>query len=121
MTDETVGTGGSYAVAILNDVLMGDSISQYLQRIDATLAPFDGHFLIHGGRPDVREGVWSGDLIVLRFPATDGAQRWYDSDAYQAIAGLRASNSRGTVALFAGVEPDHHATDILTRHRPGTP
>ena len=121
MTNETVVTSGSYAVAILSDVHMGECIAEYLQRIDATLAPFDGHFLIHGARPEVREGVWSGDLIVLRFPATDGARRWYDSHAYQAIAGLRASNSHGTVALFAGVEPDHRATDILTRSRPYTP
>lgn len=119
--EPTVVSSGSYAIAILNDVLMGDSVAEYLRRIDATLAPFDGQFLIHGGWPDVREGVWSGDLIVLRFPATDGARRWYDSDAYQAIAGLRASNSRGTVALFAGVEADHRATDVLTRRHPGTP
>jgi len=103
----------SYAVAVLDDVLMGDDITEYLRRIDDTLAPFDGRFLIHGARPDVREGNWPGDLIVVRFPSSEGAQRWYDSDAYQAIAPLRTNNSKGTVALFEGVDADHRATDIL--------
>ena len=103
----------SYAVAILNDIVMGNDVTEYLQRIDSTLTPFDGHFLIHGGPPNVREGTWNGDLIVLRFPTSDGAQRWYDSDAYQAIARLRTDNSQGTVAFFPGVDIDHRATDIL--------
>ena len=100
-------------VAILNDVVMGDDVTEYLQRIDSTVAPFEGHFVIHGGPPSVREGKWNGDLIILRFPTSDGARRWYDSDAYQAIAPLRADNSRGTVALFEGVDTEHRATNIL--------
>ena len=39
----------AYAVGILNDVRMGPDIVEYLERIDATLAPYDGHFIIHGG------------------------------------------------------------------------
>ena len=103
----------SYVVGILNDVAMGDDITEYLQRIDSTLTPFEGRFIIHGGLPDVREGQWSGDLIILRFPTSAAAQHWYTSDAYQAIAPLRINNSTGTVAFFEGVNQNHRATDIL--------
>lgn len=103
----------SYAVAVLDDVSIGADIVEYLERIDSTLAPFDGRFVIHGSTPNVVEGTWTGDLIMIRFPTTDGAARWYESDAYQAIAPLRSNNSRGTVATFEGVDPDHRATDIL--------
>jgi hypothetical protein len=34
----------SYAVALLRDVRMGPDIVEYLDRIDLTLAAFDGHF-----------------------------------------------------------------------------
>jgi Domain of unknown function (DUF1330) len=39
-----------YAVAIVRDIEMGPPIQQYLERIDATLAPFGGHFIVHGGK-----------------------------------------------------------------------
>ena len=40
----------AYAVAHMRQVTMGPPIVEYLQRIDATLAPFDGHFVVHGGQ-----------------------------------------------------------------------
>lgn len=57
----------AYAIAHLHDVEMCDDIVEYLERIDGTLAPYDGHFVIHGARPEVREGVWRGDLIAIAF------------------------------------------------------
>ena len=48
----------AYAVAHLRNVNMGPPIEEYLQRIDATLEPFGGRFLIHGGE---LEGT-GGDL-----------------------------------------------------------
>ena len=41
----------AYAVANLHAVRMGPEIVRYLERIDATLAPFEGRFIIHGGPP----------------------------------------------------------------------
>lgn len=103
----------SYAVGILQDVRMGPPIVEYLERIDATLAPFDGHFIIHGGRPDILEGPNPGTLIVIEFPDRAAAQAWYDSAAYQAIVGLRTANAEGSVFVIDGVDRDHLATDVL--------
>lgn len=61
----------AYAVALLYDVEVGPAIRAYLERIDATLAPFGGRFVIHGGAVTELEGTWPGDLIVIEFP--DGA------------------------------------------------
>lgn len=41
----------SYAVGILTEVMMGVELAQYLERIDATLEPFGGSFLVHGDEP----------------------------------------------------------------------
>jgi uncharacterized protein (DUF1330 family) len=103
----------SYTVGILQDVRMGPPIVEYLERIDATLAPYDGHFIVHGGEPNVLEGVSPGTLIVIAFPDDDAAQQWYDSAAYRAILPLRTQNSTGTVFLIDGVDRDHLATDVL--------
>jgi uncharacterized protein (DUF1330 family) len=92
---------------------MGPAIVEYLQRIDATLAPFGGRFIIHGDRPDVKEGNWAGDLIVIAFPDRMSADAWYASPAYQAIKHLRSENSDGEIFLIDGVDADHKATDVL--------
>lgn len=105
----------SYAVGLLSDVRMGQDIAKYLKRIDDTLAPFSGRFLVHGASPTQVESRWPGDLIVIEFPETSAAADWYASDAYQAILPLRTGNAEGAVALFTGVEHPHRATDILNR------
>jgi uncharacterized protein (DUF1330 family) len=103
----------AYAIGHLRNVAMGPAIVEYLERIDATLAPFGGRFLIHGARPEVLEGDWRGDLIVIAFDDIERARAWYRSPAYQAIAPLRADNADGEIILLDGVDADHRATDIL--------
>jgi uncharacterized protein (DUF1330 family) len=104
----------TYGVGILRDITMGPAIVEYLERIDDTLAPYDGRFVIHGGRQDIREGERVGDLIVIEFPDRASAEAWYGSEAYQAIVPLRTDNSVGTIFLVEGVDEDHKATDVLT-------
>jgi uncharacterized protein (DUF1330 family) len=108
----------TYGVGILRDVKMGRPIVEYLERIDATLAPYDGHFIIHGGRPELLEGTSPGTLVVIEFPDRAAAEAWYRSPAYQAILPLRAENSQSTIFMIDGVGRDHVATDVLA---PTTP
>ncbi|MEV8373897.1 DUF1330 domain-containing protein [Kribbella sp. NPDC056861] len=102
-----------YAIANLRNVQLNDAIVEYLRRIDATLAPFDGHFIVHGGEPELIEGRWDGTLIVIEFPGYEQARGWYDSAAYREILPLRTGNSDGVAMLLAGVDRDHLATDVL--------
>jgi uncharacterized protein (DUF1330 family) len=94
---------------------MGPAIVEYLERIDATLAPFGGHFIVHGDEPHVLEGTDPGTLIVIEFPGRSNAEDWYASPAYQAIVALRTANSKSTVLLIDGVDRHHLATDVLHR------
>jgi len=102
-----------YAIANLQNVRTGDGIMEYLQRIDGTLAPFDGHFIVHGGVPECIEGVWEGSLIMIEFPSYEHARGWYDSAEYREILPLRTENSEGVTMLLEGVDRDHLATDVL--------
>ena len=102
-----------YAVGILQEVKMGPPIVEYLERIDATLAPYDGHFIVHGGDAEVLEGTSPGTLIVIEFPDRRAAAQWYASPAYQDIVALRTEHSVSTVFLIDGVDRDHVATDVL--------
>ena len=104
----------AYAVAHMRQVTMGPAIVEYLERIDATLAPFDGRFVVHGGQVEVVEGTWPGHLIVIEFPDRARAHAWYHSAAYQQIVALRTDNSRSDVIVAEGVGSDHRATDVLS-------
>jgi uncharacterized protein (DUF1330 family) len=101
------------AIAHLREVALGPSIVEYLQRIDQTLEPYAGRFIVHGGEVERLEGAWEGDLIVIEFPDRERARAWYQSAAYQAIVHLRTDNSKGDVMLIDAVAEDHRATDIL--------
>ena len=103
----------AYAIAHLRSVDMGADIVRYLEEIDATLEPFEGRFIIHGGEITELEGEWPGALIAIEFPSRERAEAWYASDAYQAILPLRTNNSEGSAILVEGVNPDHRATDII--------
>ncbi len=103
----------AYAIGHLIEVRMGPEIVRYLEEIDATLAPFGGRFIIHGERPEVKEGRWTGDLIVIAFPDIAAARAWYDSPAYREILPYRTRNAEGVVALIDGTPGDHRATDNL--------
>lgn len=110
-----------YAIGHLTDVRMGPAIVEYLERIDATLEPYGGRFIIHGDRPTVYEGAWTGDLIVIEFPDRASAESWYFSREYQAILALRADNADGTIMIVDGVGSDHVATDVLGADEPTPP
>jgi uncharacterized protein (DUF1330 family) len=105
----------AYAVAHLRSLKMGPPIVEYLERIDATLAPFGGRFLIHGAKAEVLEGEWPGHLVVIAFPDLARARAWYASPAYQAILRLRTDNADCSAFVIDGVPENHRATDVLAK------
>ena len=113
MTTDSPTQVPAYAVAYLREVDVDEAIVDYLQRIDATLAAYDGRFLVHGGQLTPVEGEWDGDLVVIAFPSLGAARAWYDSADYQAILPLRLENSRSIATLVEGVPAGYQATDKL--------
>ena len=105
----------AYAIAHLVEVDFGPEIVAYIQKIDATLAPFQGRFLIHGAGPEIVEGPWPGDLVVIAFPDMARARDWYASPAYQEILSLRTEHSRSVAMLVEGVPDGYRATDVLAK------
>ncbi len=105
----------TYAIGRLSDVALNGEIVAYLEQIDATLAPFGGRFVVHGGPVTVLEGAFAGDLVVIAFPDRAAAEGWYASPAYRRILPLRTRNAACDVILIDGVEEGHLATDVLAR------
>ena len=108
----------AYAFALLRDVKLNAEIADYIMRIDATLAPFGGAFIIHGGQTEVVEGDWNSTLVAIRFPDMAHARGWYDSPAYQAILPLRTRNSQGICFVIEGVEAGYQGKQMIGKLNP---
>ncbi|WKX74401.1 DUF1330 domain-containing protein [Streptomyces sp. XD-27] len=97
----------AYGFAHLRSRRPHADILTYLERIQATLDPFEGRFVIHGPPAEVVEGEWPGSMVLIEFPGLAAARAWYDSPAYQEILPLRTDHIEGDVVLIEGVGPDY--------------
>ncbi|MEU6073366.1 DUF1330 domain-containing protein [Micromonospora sp. NPDC047074] len=107
----------AFALAHLHDVPINEDILTYIERIQATLDPFEGRFRVHGTTVEVREGDWPGTVVIIEFPDLDRARAWYDSPAYQEILPLRARHIPGSTVIVEGVGPGYDARRTAARIR----
>ena len=100
----------AYAIAHLHDPQVDADVLEYLERIQKTLDPFGGRFLVHGATVEVREGEWPGTVVVIAFPDVTAARDWYDSPAYREILPLRTDHITGSTIIVEGVDADYDVT-----------
>ena len=93
----------AYAIAHLHDPEVNDDVLEYLERIQPTLDPFGGRFLVHGAEVEVREGPWPGTIVIIAFPGVEQARAWYDSPAYRDILHLRTDHIDASAIIVEGV------------------
>ncbi|MFC4145723.1 DUF1330 domain-containing protein [Micromonospora mangrovi] len=104
----------AFALAHLRTPQVNDDIVEYLEKIQATLDPYQGVFRVHGPEPEVIEGEWPGTVVIIEFPDAERARAWYASPAYQEILPLRLRHIEGSAIIVEGVGPNY---DPATRVR----
>ncbi|MGR6317602.1 DUF1330 domain-containing protein [Micromonospora soli] len=97
----------AFALAHLHTSKNNDDIVEYIDKIQATLDPYQGRFRVHGGTPEVIEGEWPGTVVIIEFPDVEHARDWYASPAYQEILPLRLRHLPGSAIIIQGVGPDY--------------
>ncbi|WP_328614646.1 DUF1330 domain-containing protein [Amycolatopsis sp. NBC_00355] len=108
----------AYGIAHLRPPeVLHEDVFEYLERIQATLDPYGGKFVVHGADVRVLEGEWPGALVVIGFPSVAVAHEWYDSPAYQAILRLRADHIPGDLVIVEGCGPDHDSAAMAAAMR----
>ncbi|MEU6443539.1 DUF1330 domain-containing protein [Streptomyces sp. NPDC047046] len=117
--DKGIDAPRAFVIGHLRNVETCPDIAEYLERIDSTMAPYGGRFLVHGGRTTVHEGTWDGDLVMLEFPDLVRAREWYDSPEYREILPLRTAHADSTVLAVEGVREDYRADEKIARLFPG--
>jgi uncharacterized protein (DUF1330 family) len=108
----------AYGLAHLRPpAVLPEEVFQYLERIQATLDPYGGKFLVHGAPVQVVEGDWPGGLVLIEFPSLAVAREWYGSPAYREIVHLRADHIPGDLILVEGCGPDHDSAALAAALR----
>jgi uncharacterized protein (DUF1330 family) len=87
------------------DVMDPAAFQKYREKIPGTLAPFDGHYLVRGGKTQSLEGEPPKRFVVIAFDSMEKAQAWYDSPAYEAIKPIRQSSAKSRTFIVEGVVP----------------
>src|SRR5262245_56309398 len=105
----------AYALAHLRTPTINDDTLEYIERIQGTMNPYGGRFLVHGTDVDIVEGEWPGTVVILEFPDLAKARAWYKSPAYQEILPLRIKSIDGDTILVDGVGPDYDAAHTASK------
>lgn len=109
----------AYAVAHLTQppAILPEEVLLYMERVQATLDPYGGRFLVHGGPVEIREGTWPGALVLIEFPDLTAARTWYESDAYSTLKPLRTRNVEGHAILVDGVASNYNPAQTAAQLR----
>ncbi|HEY5018705.1 MAG TPA: DUF1330 domain-containing protein [Streptosporangiaceae bacterium] len=59
----------AYVMAHVHSTNFGPEIIEYLRTVDATMEPFGGRFLVHGGPVDAIENTTADTIIFDGLPA----------------------------------------------------
>jgi uncharacterized protein (DUF1330 family) len=85
------------------DVTDPATFQKYGEKVPGTLAPFNGHYLIRGGKTLALEGDAPKRFVVIAFDSMEKAKSWEDSAAYEAIKPIRHSSAKSRVFIAEGV------------------
>lgn len=90
-----------YVVAEV-DVTDPAQFKEYADKTPGTLAPFNGHILIRGGKNLSVEGDAPKRFVVIQFESFEKAKAWEDSPAYEAIKPIRHNSAKSRVFIIEG-------------------
>ena len=81
-----------------------DEYEEYKKRTPASVAAYDGSFIVRGGTTKTLEGNWApGRIVVLEFPNAERAQQWWDSTEYANAKLIRQRTATTRMILVDGV------------------
>ena len=83
----------AYVVAHPKVTVMEKFGSDFASKVEATITPFEGKFLVR--TPDVlhQEGEKGNFTVIIEFPDKEKAMGWFNSEAHQKIVDHRRKNT----------------------------
>ena len=70
----------------------------------ATIAAYDGKFVVRGGEATVLEGDWKPQrIVILEFPSLEQANAWWHSETYEKARTIRQKAAITEMIMLEGV------------------
>jgi uncharacterized protein (DUF1330 family) len=101
---QQVKTPPGYVIAEV-DVTDPEAFKKYAEKVLATVAASDGHYLVRGGKIQAVEGEAPKRLVVIAFESAEKAHAWEYSPAYEAIKPMRHSSAKSRIFIVEGIAP----------------
>jgi uncharacterized protein (DUF1330 family) len=81
-----------------------EAARRYAEEAPKSLIPFDGRYVVRGGKVQTLEGdPPKGYIVVIGFDSLEKARAWYDSPPYEAIKSIRRNTTKSRLLLVEGV------------------
>jgi uncharacterized protein (DUF1330 family) len=81
-----------------------EEYEKYKQLTPASVAAYQGSFIVRGGPVETLEGDWvPGRIVVLKFPDADRARQWWNSTEYGPAKAIRQRTAVTRMILVDGV------------------
>lgn len=90
---------------VIVEVSITDNIiyEEYKKLTPATIAAYDGKFIVRGGRTELLEGDWHPErMVVLEFPSVEKAKEWWSSDQYSKVKAIRQDSAHTKMLIVEG-------------------
>ena len=82
-----------------------DSYEEYKKLTPASIAAYDGKFIVRGAKTECLEGDWHPQrIVVLEFPTIERAKEWWASEEYAPAKNIRQRSARTKMIVVKGFE-----------------
>ena len=76
---------------------------EYKNLTPATIAAYDGRFVVRGAQTESLEGYWNPQRIVLlKFPSVERAKEWWHSEQYAPAKAIRQKAAKTKMLVVEG-------------------
>jgi len=86
------------------DIHDPQTYEDYKQLTPASIAAFDGRFVVRGAQTESLEGDWNPKrIVVLEFPSVARAKEWWSSEQYSIAKEIRQRAAHTKMLVVEGV------------------
>jgi uncharacterized protein (DUF1330 family) len=85
------------------DVHDPEEYEGYKKLTPASIAAYDGKFIVRGGKTETLEGNWDAKrIVILEFPSVERAKEWWSSEEYAPAKALRTRTATSRMIVVEG-------------------
>ena len=83
-----------------------EAYEAYKQLTPATIAAYDGQFVVRSEKIVALEGAWKPQrIVVLQFPTLEKAKAWWESPEYAPAKAIRQQAAHTKMLMVEGYQP----------------